>query len=167
MSIHAKGAFAPDDTSAHLRQLSDEVARIAATLSSLSSPPPEVSIGIPPTSGQAPRACLDAVRSECRARRLRERFFDAELFADPAWDMLLELLQAELAQYRVSVTALCIAAHVPPTTALRWISALTDKGLLSRKPDPRDGRRTLIELTPGASEAMHRYFASISKSPEK
>ena len=38
----------------------------------------------------------ETVRAVIRARRLRARYFDAELFADPAWDMLLDLLQAEI-----------------------------------------------------------------------
>jgi len=48
---------------------------------------------------------------------MRARYFRDELFADPAWDMLLDLLQAEIAQLRVPVSSLCIAASVPATTA--------------------------------------------------
>ncbi len=58
-----------------------------------------------------------------RQRQLRARFFDGELFADPAWDMLLDLTAARVEARRVSVTSLCIASGVPPTTALRWIGA--------------------------------------------
>ena len=47
-------------------------------------------------SGEVPAIAAETVRSVIRARRLRARFFDEELFADPAWDMLLDLLQAEL-----------------------------------------------------------------------
>jgi predicted transcriptional regulator len=65
------------------------------------------------------------------------------LFADPAWDMLLDLLQAEIAQHRVPVSSLCIAAAVPATTALRWIKTMTDVGLFKRRADPHDGRRCL------------------------
>jgi DNA-binding MarR family transcriptional regulator len=96
-----------------------------------------------------------------RARRLRARFFDEELFADPAWDMLLDLLQAEIAQHRVPVSSLCIAAAVPATTALRWIKTMTDSGLFNRRADPHDGRRVFIELAPAASLAMRRYFAEV------
>jgi len=61
------------------------------------------------------------VRAVIRARRARAQFFEATLFADPAWDMLLELFASELGTERMSVTALCAGAAVPPTTALRWI----------------------------------------------
>src|SRR5437762_3206264 len=51
------------------------------------------------------------VRAILRARRSRDRFFDASLFADPAWDMLLELYLAELlGERRLSVGSLCQSA---------------------------------------------------------
>lgn len=81
------------------------------------------------------------VRAMLKMRRLRDQFFDGELFADPAWDMLLELYAAELGQQRISTGRLCVAAAVPTTTALRWISTLENKGLVERKADPFDGRR--------------------------
>jgi DNA-binding MarR family transcriptional regulator len=164
MSAHTHRSIKSSDTSTHLQQLSDEVSRIAATLSRLSSEPQLASNDDPELKVQAPPASLEVVKDVLKARRLRERYFDPELFADPAWDILLELLQAEIAQYRVSVSSLCGAAQVPATTALRWISTLTDSGLLHRRPDPNDGRRMFMELTPRASAAMNRYFAELEKA---
>jgi DNA-binding MarR family transcriptional regulator len=109
----------------------------------------------------APQVSGEVVRQVIRARRLRSRFFDEELFADPAWDMLLDLLQAEIAQLQVPVSSLCIAAAVPATTALRWLKTMTDKGIFVRRADPHDGRRVFVELAPDASAAMRRYFAEV------
>lgn len=149
---------------ARLRQLSDEVSRIAATLARLSVGPGASGAEMPQmSSGEAPPVSLDAVRQVIRARRIRARYFDEELFADPAWDMLLDLLQAEIAQHRVPVSSLCIAAAVPATTALRWIKTMTEAGLFNRRADPRDGRRVFVELSPKASEAMRRYFGDVGK----
>jgi len=75
--------------------------------------------------------------------------------------MLLDLLAAEIAQHRVPVSSLCIAAAVPATTALRWIKTMTDNGLFLRRADPHDGRRVFIELAPVASAAIRRYFAEM------
>lgn len=97
-------------------------------------------------------------------RQARALFFDASLFADPAWDMLLDLTAARAEQARVSVTSLCIASGVPPTTALRWIGQLTDAGLLQRVADETDRRRAFIELTDRAADAMARYFAELNDS---
>lgn len=155
------------DNAVRLRQLSDEMGRIAATLARLSSTPDESGPAVfrlvePPID--APPLSVDVVRSVIRARRLRSRYFEEALFGDPAWDMLLDLLQAELAQHRVPVSSLCIAAAVPATTALRWIKSMTDTGLFVRRADPHDGRRVFVELSPGASAAMRAYFAELGNA---
>ena len=78
--------------------------------------------------------------------------------------MLLDLLQAELAQHRVPVSSLCIAAAVPATTALRWVKTMTDAGLFVRRADPHDGRRVFVELSPATSAAMRAYFAKLGEA---
>ena len=156
--------MASDQSAERLRQLSDEVSRIASTLARLSTGPGAPIAALQPVNDvKAPPISPDVVRSVIRARRLRGRFFDENLFADPAWDMLLDLLQAEIAQLRVPVSSLCIAAAVPATTALRWLKTMTDKGLFVRRADPHDGRRVFVELSPATSLAMRRYFADIGQ----
>jgi DNA-binding MarR family transcriptional regulator len=154
-----------DPGAERLRQLSDEVSRIAATLARLSTVPvaPEAELRRP-VEGDVPDVSVESVRSVIRARRLRSRFFAEDMFADPAWDMLLDLLQAEIAQLRVPVSSLCIAAAVPATTALRWLKNMTDQGLFVRRADPHDGRRVFVELSREASVAMRRYFAEVGKA---
>lgn len=102
------------------------------------------------------------VRSIIRQRRLRDEFFSGEMFADPAWDMLLDLYAAKLERIRVSVSSLCIASAVPATTALRWIKTLTDTGVFDREADPHDGRRIFVTLSKDTMIAMNRYFARVS-----
>lgn len=155
---------ASDQNAARLRQLSDEVSRIAATLARLSSGPSSAPRVIEQESlGDAPAVSPETVRSVIRARRLRTRYFDEELFADPAWDMLLDLFQAEIAHLRVPVSSLCIAAAVPATTALRWLKTMVQYGLFLRRADPHDGRRVFVELAPETSQALRRYFAEVGQ----
>ena len=86
-----------DKNAARLRQLSDEVGRIAATLARLSTGPSSTPPPIEPRIARdMPEVSIETVRAIIRARRLRSRFLPGELFADPAWDMLLDLLQAEI-----------------------------------------------------------------------
>ena len=116
-----------------LRQLSEEVGRIARALAQLSGGEAAADAAPRLPLPDLPRGALPAVatlRALIRARRLREQYFEAELFADPAWDMLLDLTAARAERSRVSVTSLCIASGVPPTTALRWIAQMTEAGLL-------------------------------------
>jgi DNA-binding MarR family transcriptional regulator len=152
---------ASDQNATRLRQLSDEVSRIASTLARLSTGPAPAArpTELPPTAGDLPDVSAEMVRTVIRARRLRSRYFEEDMFADPAWDMLLDLLQAEITQLRVPVSSLCIAASVPATTALRWLKTMTQQGIFVRRADPHDGRRVFVELAPKASQAMRRYFA--------
>ncbi|MFW2830635.1 MarR family transcriptional regulator [Sphingomonas sp. ID0503] len=147
---------------ARLRQLSEEVARIARALSALSSDEgrrrPSVTRDTPPLADDGEPIEAEQVRAVIRARRLRSQIFDPELFSDPAWDMLLDLTAARLEDKQVAVSSLCIAAAVPPTTALRWIKTMTDAGLFLRRADPMDGRRVYITLSDDAADGMEQYM---------
>ena len=93
-----------------------------------------------------------------KSRRFREKLFDKDLFGEPAWDMLLDLFIHKSNGKTVSVTSLCIASRVPPTTALRWITLLTDAGLVLREEDTFDGRRAFIRLSADGEMALRRYL---------
>ena len=111
---------------------------------------------------QRPRLPEAAVlRRIIKARQARMRHFDADLFADPAWDILLDLAAARAERQQVSVTSLCIAAGVPATTALRWIGQMVDADLLVRVSDPHDRRRAYIALSDNTADALARYFSEI------
>ena len=156
---------ASDRNAERLRQLSDEVSRIAATLARLSTGPGAAPRVIHEAlTTEAPPISAEMIRSIIRARRLRARYFEEDLFADPAWDMLLDLLQAEISHLRVPVSSLCIAAAVPATTALRWLKTMVSKGLFIRRADPHDGRRVFVELAPEASRALRNYFADVGQA---
>jgi CheY-like chemotaxis protein len=141
-----------------LRALSEEVGRIAQLLAALSNPPPLADEKPARVEIDAP-----AIRAMIRARRMRDQFFQPELFADPAWDMLLDLTAARLEGRPVAVSSLCIAAAVPPTTALRWIKTLTDLGMFVRVADNSDRRRVFIELSPTIADAMIACLATIQQ----
>lgn len=118
-------------------------------------------------AGLAPEAIRNEPITEKEIRRLihfrrkRDRFFGAELFADPAWDILLELYASYLSQQRITISRLCLGAAVPSTTALRWIAQLEKLGFIERRQDPMDGRRFFTSLTIAARESMDAYFRSI------
>lgn len=103
------------------------------------------------------------IRDLIRRRQARAKFFEGELFADPAWDMLLDLTAAHIEKAQVSVTSLCIASGVPPTTALRWLRQMTEAGLFERVDDVCDKRRAFISLSDKALMAMASYFTEIGE----
>jgi DNA-binding MarR family transcriptional regulator len=96
-----------------------------------------------------------------RNRQRRREIFGKAMLADPAWDMILDLAIARARYRRVSVSSLCIASGVPPTTALRWIKVLIDEGLIQREADSQDKRRTFVSLTEKGTRKIAGYFVSL------
>jgi hypothetical protein len=97
-------------------------------------------------------------RHYLRQRRAREARLPAQLFADPAWDTMIDLFASRLEGKAMSVTDACIAACVPPTTALRWFAKMEECGMLVRRLDPRDARRAYLELTPQAADEVRQWL---------
>ena len=102
----------------------------------------------------------DKIRRILAARRVREQQLGAELFADPAWDLLLEAFASDLEQKALFRTDLARAASVPETTALRWICKLEQDGWL-RSSEECDGEWPRIELTLEGSMRLRRYFECV------
>ena len=144
-----------DSGIARIDVLSAEVERIVGALASLAAGERRIVAG-----GARPVTAVQ-IRAIIKARRLRERFFPAALFADPVWDMLLDLTAARLEAQPVAVSSLCLAAAVPTTTALRQIKALCDAGMFVRSVDDSDARRTFISLTEASARAMLDYLGSL------
>lgn len=101
-----------------------------------------------------------AARAMLISRRKMEQYFP-DLFADPARDMLLDLFVAIEEGRELSVTSCCIAAMVPPTTALRWLALLKEQGLVLEEADTRDRRQKLLHLAPAAREQMRQFIDAI------
>ncbi len=103
---------------------------------------------------------LATARQIYAERRRRHKFLPADLFGEPTWDIVLDLYIAAREGRRVPTTSSCIGAHVPPTTALRWLRILEQRGLVEREDDGRDGRRTFVCLTGAGLAAMDGCLAS-------
>src|SRR3982750_3345737 len=147
MRQHIRGSMAVDEPGllSEASETRDRLHRILAELDEMVSASEQL-------GGQA---TAPRVRSILKARRMRAKFFEAELFSDPAWDMLLELYAAEIIGYRTQVSSLCIGSAVPMTTALRWIKSLERKGMFVRTRDPDDGRRVFVSLSEQALRQMN------------
>ncbi|MDV3456048.1 winged helix DNA-binding protein [Sphingomonas sp. HF-S4] len=109
----------------------------------------------------APVPPATRVRQIIRLRRLRERYFGDDLFADPAWDMMLDLMVAQLEGKRVTVTSVCAAAAVPTATALRRLKMLTTRGIVERTSDPGNRRRTYLSLSEDTQRTMIRLLEGL------
>ena len=95
------------------------------------------------------------------SRHERRRFFPDELFADPAWDMILALYCAESRGERLSVTSLGYSVGLPQATAARWIASLRKSGLIDQQQDERDGRRKFLRLSPAAEDKVTAWLERV------
>jgi DNA-binding MarR family transcriptional regulator len=98
------------------------------------------------------------------ARDERDRVFGSDLFFDPAWNMLLDLYVNERRGAVVSVSSLCIAARVPSTTALRWLTMLEKRNLIGRRADDYDRRRSFLFLT---EDGRSKVEATLDRAAER
>src|SRR6476620_11942014 len=54
-----------------------------------------------------------------------------------------------------SVSDLAAAERMRPQSMAQTVRDLEDAGLVSRRPDPQDGRRSFVELTAAGLETLH------------
>lgn len=72
------------------------------------------------------------------------------LCRSPAWDIMLDLFRSESKGETVSIASATIGAGCSTATAMRWLQVLEDRGLIERKPDPRDRCSAFVNLTHSA-----------------
>ena len=96
-----------------------------------------------------------------RERSRRANFLPAELFGEPAWDILLDLAYAAKASELRSIKSACLSSQVPEATALRYIEQLVGFGLVERIDDKTDRRRKFLRLTGLGERKMQDYLASM------
>jgi DNA-binding MarR family transcriptional regulator len=96
-----------------------------------------------------------------RERRARAACFPELSLGEAEWDMMLDLYVHNCRSSPVSVSSACIGSGVPPTTALRHLSCLVDRGVVTREPHPDDARVFLISLTPSFVEQVEQYLTKI------
>lgn len=92
-------------------------------------------------------------------RRRRARYFPSHLFAEPAWDILLDLFVNGVRNRAISITSACIAGGIPATTGLRWLGLLEKEGLLVRETSGDDARVTWVRLSEQGMSAVRGYLA--------
>jgi hypothetical protein len=152
----------PEADSERLLELSEEVCRIAGSLTRLSTRlRASLQRVCPVSKPNEPHVLLKRVRWLMDARRKRASYIASDLLGDPAWDILLDLLRAELSYERPPVSSICSTAGVPASTGLRWLNALEQHRLVLRQGDPRDTDGAIFILSPDASAALRRYLVDV------
>jgi len=109
------------------------------------------------TINTAVNKAMDLIEITKRRSRL---VLAANLFADPAWFILLDLFVRQHQGLKTSVSSACHASFSPVTTALRHIAILTERNIIRRQYDPVDQRRVYLELTDETNEEIQRVLLS-------
>lgn len=126
--------------------------------------PRTVTLGMPPathpSAAQAPSDLVAVARGVLESRRRRAAVFAlaADIFHEPAWDLLLDLFVAEGEGRNPDLAAMCANAGIREQTALRWITSLEQLDLVRGHADPVTGRPTL-RLTTRGQQAMATYLS--------
>lgn len=89
----------------------------------------------------------------------RQRLSFGDYFSDPAWLILLDLFVRQNAGQTTSISSACIASLCPATTGLRYVTALTQSGVLLRTIDPIDHRRVNLELSADTEDQLIELLA--------
>ena len=138
-----------------VRLTNSDVVRLNAAVGNAAAMPQPAHPMIGP--GARVAAALDRAIAQVDLRKRRETEFGADLFGEPAWDILLDLFIQRVEGHKASATSVSIASRAPTTTALRYIAMLVSRGLATKRiaeHDLRvhyitlsdDGYRTMIEL---------------------
>lgn len=128
---------------------------------------PELEIEVPVErtpvegGGEGQEASVRLARCLYQLRRSRDLHLDEELFAEPAWDLLLYLYVRTREGRATCVSAATRGAAAPQTTALRWINRLEEEGLIAREGDRHDARRSHVQLTRPAMVAMQKLLRDL------
>ena len=92
-------------------------------------------------------SALDRAFHLIEVRKRREELLGANLFGEPAWDILLDLFVQRIEGRKTSSTSASIASRAPTTTALRYIAILVNEGLVTKRVGERDLRVQYVELS--------------------
>ena len=91
-------------------------------------------------------------------RRKRIAIFEADMFGELAWDILL-ILYIEREGRRHSIAQLAQVCGASPSSTLRWVRVLESRDLICRTQHPTDLRAAFVELSEKGIRAMNSYFS--------
>ena len=88
----------------------------------------------------------------------RRTFMGEDLFGEPGWEILLDLFTQKRRSKRVLISMIGNISGVKPSTALRWIGILHQRGLLQRELDTSDQRRVWVSLTADGEKKISQFL---------
>jgi DNA-binding MarR family transcriptional regulator len=150
----------PSDKTYRLISLDDrDVEDLRRLLGKLRTGKPAASEEEYPETPDAGRAKLEQrARALLESRRRRVAIFGPQMFAEPAWDMLLILYLSGRGR-RQTQTSLGELSGASRSTATRWIDYLSCRDLIRREDHPTDRRRNFVSLTQKGQDLLDLYLS--------
>lgn len=102
-----------------------------------------------------------------RADRIGGKNLGISTLNNPDWNILLDLYICYLRRQMPSVSSSCLASGVPPTTALRHIAILVDRGRIVRIKDTIDRRKAFLKLSDEMVAAIDRLMDEVIDSDRR
>jgi CheY-like chemotaxis protein len=150
-----------------ISDLSSELQRLAQLMDTPDPGPTPTRIAPVGTDGEVDQVRLNAfIRDLLRREAKRRQIGGGELFGDPTWAMLLDLLLAKFEDRRISVSSACIASGAPMSTALRLVRRLVGEEVLVRLPDEHDRRRHFLVINPRLEQPLLDHIAEQLRQDE-
>lgn len=97
---------------------------------------------------------------------LRERVFGSLAHNHASWMLLLILSEAFQGGQEITIKGAAYRAGLPLSSALRRLNEMCSQGLVLRRGDPGDARRSFVSLTPSGQSYFVRYEAELSRAEE-
>jgi CheY-like chemotaxis protein len=98
------------------------------------------------------------IAEESERARLREKTFGALARSHSVWTLLLALWDSQHAGTELTVKSAAYAAGLPLSSALRKINEMSADGLVTKRGDPEDARRSFVSLTAQGRSYFARFF---------
>jgi DNA-binding MarR family transcriptional regulator/FixJ family two-component response regulator len=103
------------------------------------------------------------IGDELSRARLREKLFGAVGLRHSGWMLLLMLAEAQAGGSELTIKGAAYSAGLPLSSALRTINEMCAGGLIARRGDAKDARRSFITLTPLGQSQFARYAAAFAQ----
>ena len=136
----------------HLNRLATDLAEAAKMFDKAAS---DAGREPPAIEAMAPRAFFTSL---LELRRMRERHFGTELFGEPAWDVMLQLMIARIDDKELKLSELVGNPASPPVMTHHYVGELIEARLVDRFENADDSNDFYLALSSEAARRMAELY---------
>jgi hypothetical protein len=136
----------------NLTKLAEELAEAARKFDAAAGEPDSAQ---PSIEAMSPREYFVSLLD---LRRMRERYFGSELFGEPAWDIMLELMIARIEERELLASQLKSHSHSPNIVTRHYLEALVEAKLVDRFDNAGNIDDPCLSLSSEAARRMAELY---------